>query len=249
MARGGCKDIDELNEFFRAFMELKYNTRIHSETKAVPKTEFEKFEEKNYPDINILNELFMEYDNRIVNKKTKTVSVFNKLFLTDNWLGGKKVEVHYNLSDLSYVLIYYNEKFIMKALPFEINKKGKKDNPNEQTEENFKYDYLSALHGRFQRMLKENATLATLSDIKIDNDRPFICSDFVKLMSKMLKKKFTDYEKTNIKKFFETYRPENSKIVAEAIFYALDKYKEKTHLNVYLDVIKLFILAKRSEIK
>lgn len=103
--------------------------------------------------------------------------------------------------------------------------------------------------GKLDRMLKENTTLANLSNIKINSDRPFICNDFVKIMSEMLKRKFSDYEKTNLKQFFETFRPENSKIVIEAIVYALDAYKENTHLNVYLDVIKLFLFAKRSETK
>lgn len=249
MARGGCSDIEELNELFKAFVELKYNNRVHSETGLVPAVEFSKHKDKRYPDINILNELFMLSESRTVHKKTKTVSVLHQLFLTDAWLGGKKVEVHYNPCDLSYVLIYYNKKFIMKAMPFEVNKKIKNTENKEEPDQNFKYDYLLALKGKYYKMLKENAVLTKCSGIKMQSGRPFDVQDFILTASEMLKKKFSDYDKTNLRKFFDSYRPENRETVVQAIVYSREKFGGNKHINFYLDFVKFFIFAKRGESK
>jgi len=164
--KGGFDNIENLNKHFTAFVELKYQNKLHSETKQLPAIEYSKIVKKKYPDINILSELFMIKDERKVDKKMKIVKVLGKNFVTDSYLGGKKVEVHYNPNDLSYVLIYYNNIFIMKAFPQKLNDKPHKKIEINNEEENFKYDYLSALKGKHERLLKETAALTNYNLIK-----------------------------------------------------------------------------------
>lgn len=91
-----------------------------------------------YVDITILYELFMLEDKRIVDRKTCVVSVMGKSFQSESFLAGRKVNVHYNPNDLSYVIIYYKDKYIHKAFPQEINKKLPAPSPDSSYD--LKYD-------------------------------------------------------------------------------------------------------------
>lgn len=246
--KGGFKNIEELNRHFSAFVELKYQNKLHDETKNIPAVEYSEIVEKKFPDINILSELFMIKEIRKVHKKMKTVSVLGIYFVTDSYLGGKNVEVHYNPNDLSYVLIYYNNIFVMKSFPQKLNDKPHEKTIIENSDENFKYDYLSALKGKHERLLKESAALTNYSLIKKSSEK-FNFDDFKLIFSENLNRKLSDVEIQTLKSFFGIYRPENQEIIIEGLTYAVKNHSDKKFLNFYLDILKVFIFQKRSEEK
>jgi len=247
--KGGFENIEELNKHFSAFVELKYQNKMHGETKKIPAVEYEEIVEKKYPDINILSELFMVVEIRTVHKKMKTVSILGILFVTEAYLGGKNVEVHYNPNDLSYVLIYYNAVFVMKALPQELNAKPHEKAILETPDENFKYDYLAALKGKHERLLQESAALTNYGSIKNNLSAKFNFNDFKIIFTTTLKRKISDIESQTLKSFFEIYRPEKSEIIIECLNYAIENHGDKKFLSFYLDLLKVFIFQKRSEEK
>lgn len=246
IANGGYATVDELNEHLKAFVEIRYHSNIHSETKKTPAAAYAELKEKNYPDIEILNELFMLTDNRTVHPKTKTVSVLGTLFVTDSYLGGKKIEVHFNPNDLSYVLIYYKNIFIMKASPQELNAKPHEKIVPEKTDENFKYDYLAALKGMYDKFLKENASLMNYSSLPKPSNEKLYYHQFENLFTQKLNKKLTEFDIQNLNGFFATYRPENIEIINQALSFATRKYGINRHITFYLNCIKLFLFQKRS---
>ncbi len=250
IAKGGFESIDELNENFQAYLELKYQYKVHGETNRKPLEEFSEEENKKYkryPDISVLNELFMMVEERWVHKKMKTVQVLNRLFVTDSFLGGKKVEVHFNPNDMSYVLIYCKDVFIMKAYPQKLNAKPNKPIEHYDSDFNFRYDYLSALKGNYDRMIKENASLTDYSKIKTDFSGIFNYDKFAKIFSELLNKKLTDNEIEILKKFYEQYRIEDGKIVIESLNYSIRMHGKSKFLQFYLDEMLVSIFQKRSE--
>jgi transposase InsO family protein len=247
--KGGFDNIEELNKHFSAFVELKYQNKLHSETKNIPANEYSKIVNKNYPEINILNELFMINETRKVHKKMKTVSILGKRFVTESFLGGKKVEIHYNPNDLSYVLVYYNNIFIMKAFAQKLNDKPHKKNLPESSDENFKYDYLSALKGKQERLLKESAALTDYSLAQNNLSEEFNFENFKLIFSKIFNRKILSTETQTLKSFYDIYRPEKPEIIIEGLTYAIKNHDNKKFLTFYLDILKIFIYQKRSEEK
>jgi len=250
IARGGFESIDALNEYFQAFLELNYHKKVHSETNRKPLEEFSEKENemyKRYPDIVVLNELFMIVEERMVHKKMKTVSVMNILFVTDSFLGGKKVEVHFNPNDLSYVLIYQNDAFIMKAFPQELNAKPNKPIEHYDPDFNFRYDYLSALKGKYDRLLKENASLTDYSTIKTDYSGTFNFNKFVQLFSELLEKELTARDIDILKIFYDQYRIDDGRVVIDSLNYSIRNHGKSKFLQFYLDLLLVSVFQKRSD--
>ncbi len=113
--------LDELNRAFGKWLEEDYHRRVHSSLGMSPLDKYlslvnqVKFARK--PDL--IRELFLKREYRRVHNDA-TVSIGGRLFEVPSTLIGQKVEVRFELNDLSKILIYTNDKFVGQGLPVQL---------------------------------------------------------------------------------------------------------------------------------
>jgi putative transposase len=112
--------LDELNAFWRAWLDERYHRVPHSETGEPPAERWERLlatTEVRHADPVLLDEVLRLRARRTVHAKTSTVEVCGVCFVVDTSLRKRRVQVLYDPSDLGSVLIYYDGRRIQRALP------------------------------------------------------------------------------------------------------------------------------------
>jgi len=112
--------LDELNAFWRAWLDERYHRREHSETGELPLERWHRLlqaTEVRRPDPVLLDEVLRLHARRTVHTKTSTVEVGAVRFLVDSSLRKRRVDVLYDPHDLSSVLIYFDGRRIQRAQP------------------------------------------------------------------------------------------------------------------------------------
>jgi len=112
--------VDELNAFWRAWLDERYHRRPHSETGEPPLDRWNrllKSIELRRPDPVLLDEVLRLHARRTVHAKTSTVEVGAVRFVIDTSLRKRRVDVLYDPHDLSSVLIYFDGRRIQRAQP------------------------------------------------------------------------------------------------------------------------------------
>lgn len=110
--------LEELNAFWRAWLDERYHRRPHSETGEPPLTRWQRLVEKapaRRVDPVLLDEVLRLHARRPVQRKTSTVEVGGVAFVVDTSLRGRTVDVLYDANDLSSVLIYFDGRRIERA--------------------------------------------------------------------------------------------------------------------------------------
>jgi putative transposase len=112
--------LDELNAYWRAWLEERYHRVPHSETGEPPAERWERLlatTEVRHADPVLLDEVLRLRASRKVHAKTSTVEVNSVHFVVDTSLRKRRVQVLYDPSDLSSVLIFYDGRRIQRASP------------------------------------------------------------------------------------------------------------------------------------
>ncbi len=112
--------LDELNALWRAWLEERYQRRVHSETGEPPRERWERLllkTEVRRADPVLLDEVLRLRARRTVHPKTSTVEIGGVRFVVDTTLRSRRVDVLYDPYDLSSVLVYFDRKRIERALP------------------------------------------------------------------------------------------------------------------------------------
>lgn len=112
--------LDELNAFWRAWLEERYHRTPHSETGEPPAERFARLlagTEVRRADPVLLDEVLRLRANRTVHPKTSAIEVCGVRFIVDTALRKRRVQVLYDSSDLSSVLVYYDGRRIQRATP------------------------------------------------------------------------------------------------------------------------------------
>jgi putative transposase len=112
--------LEELNAFWRAWLEERYHRTPHSETGEPPAERWQRLiaaTDVRRPDPLLLDEVLRLRANRTVHTKTSTVEVCGVRFVVDTALRKRRVQVLYDANDLSSVLVYYDGRRIQRATP------------------------------------------------------------------------------------------------------------------------------------
>jgi putative transposase len=115
-ARGGARDLAELNELFGAWLEGVYHRTRHSETKQTPLERLMGAEPLRRPTPAELHEAFLWAEVRTVTK-TASVSIFGNHYQLDPALVGSKVELLFNPFDLTDIEVRYEGRPMGRAVP------------------------------------------------------------------------------------------------------------------------------------
>lgn len=250
--RGGCDSLEELNKLYWAWQDMNYLTKKHSEINDTPSHRYHENLKPNHINISKIDELFMLKSTRKVTLKTCRVSVLGQKFLTESFLSGRKVQVHYNPNNLSFVLIYYKEKFIHRAKPARLNEKPEQPETTRDDDKtaNLNYDYLDALYGQYKQHLGRHLIKVDLSDQQKNNqiDKVYGYDNFIKDMAEILSCKISKDQKQTCLDFYNSYQPFSQQTCREALTYALGMLQDKGYaIEYYLNYLKLFILNSREK--
>jgi len=112
--------LDELNAFWRAWLDERYHRRLHSETGEAPLDRWQRLlpaANVRAADPVLLDEVLRLHARRRVHPKTSTIEVGGIPFVVDTSLRKRRVDVLYDASDLSSVLVYFDGRRIQRALP------------------------------------------------------------------------------------------------------------------------------------
>ena len=112
--------LEQLNAFWRAWLDERYQRRDHSETGEPPRERLHRLLEKTevrHADPVLLDEVLRLRARRTVHPKTSTVEVGAVRFVVDAALRKRRVDVLYDPHDLSSVLVYFDGRRIERAQP------------------------------------------------------------------------------------------------------------------------------------
>lgn len=115
-ARGGAKDLSQLNELFGAWLEGVYHRTRHRETKQTPLERRLAAPPLSRPSPAELREAFLWSENRRVTK-TASVSLFGNQYELDPVLVGVHVELLFDPFDLSRIEVRYQGRPMGLAVP------------------------------------------------------------------------------------------------------------------------------------
>lgn len=120
-ARGGARDLAELNALFTAWVEVVYHRRAHSETKTTPLARFLGAGPPALPSPELLHEAFLWSELRRVTK-TAQVSLHGNAFEVDAALVGRQVELVFDPFDLTDIEVRFENRPMGKAVPVRIGR-------------------------------------------------------------------------------------------------------------------------------
>lgn len=120
-ARGGAKDLSELNELFGAWLDGVYHRSLHGETKQTPLERRLTATPLRRPSPAELHEAFLWSERRLVSK-TARISLFGNRYEVDPALVGVRVELLFDPFDLSQIEVRYQNRPMGQAVPERIGR-------------------------------------------------------------------------------------------------------------------------------
>ncbi len=120
-ARGGARDLAQLNELFGAWLEGVYHRTVHSETGQTPLDRRLAGRQLRRPSPGELHEAFLWSESRLVTK-TSSVSLYGNHYEVDPALVGVRVELVFDPFDLTDIEARYQDRPMGHAIPRHISR-------------------------------------------------------------------------------------------------------------------------------
>ena len=120
-ARGGARDLSELNELFGAWLEGVYHRTVHRETQQTPLERRLAAAPLRRPSPAELHDAFLWSETRLVSK-TASVSLFGSAYEVDPALVGVRVQLLFDPFDLSQIEVRYQDRPMGQATPRRIGR-------------------------------------------------------------------------------------------------------------------------------
>jgi transposase InsO family protein len=232
--------IHELNRLWDAWRELRYCEHLHSEIGKTPNEAIAAVVPKPI-DPAIARELFLIRAKRTVNEKTACVSVEKHSFQCESWLRGRKIEVRYDLSDMSSVLIFLDGKRVQRAFPRRVNELPEPHPKDPAETARQSVDYLALLRRDYDQRLLEHARPLAYANLEIDDT--FDAEAFVKTICDLAGLEARPAERRELVSFWDAFGPLPESLVRIATEHALRLHGRKRHPQVYLHAIRTLVLA------
>jgi hypothetical protein len=120
-ARGGAKDLEELNRLFVAWVEHVYHHRTHSETRQPPIERFLAQGAPALPSEELIREAFLWSEHRQASRQA-TVTLHGNRYELDPALERRRVELIFDPFDLEHVQVRFQDRPMGKARPLVISR-------------------------------------------------------------------------------------------------------------------------------
>jgi putative transposase len=238
--------LDELNAFWRAWLDERYHRVPHSETGEPPAERWERLlatTKVRHADPVLLDEVLRLRASRKVHAKTSTVEVCGVRFVVDTSLRKRRVQVLYDPSDLSSVLIFYDGRRIQRATPqiageppVAATEKGKPPPPS--------VDYLALLRRDHERRRAE-ATAAIRFRAAPDDSAQLTVSLLRERLRACCGRQLGDVEAEHAAATLRALAPVEIAIADIALRTAVAALGPGLHASQYLDQLREHVLRAR----
>lgn len=230
----GVRTIDELNQFFFAWVSGKYHKSEHSELNKLSPLErwlVDKDRIERVSPAEVRRGMMLRCQRR-VNRKTATVRIDNLQYQVSIALAGEKVDIRYHFNDTSEIEIWQRGRMLEVAKPAIVGTDiDFKRRPKHVKETRKKGEMFPAF---------KSYRLAMAGSREPENSLPIpeallTEAQFIGLFEEVLKRKLRDTEDDSLRRFFGNYAPfekQSTKMMLEKIIEAAGAQQ---HLRVYCE--------------
>jgi len=233
--------IHELNLFWEAYMERRYCQEIHSEIGKTPNEAVADVVPMPL-DPELVREIFLVRERRTVNKKTACVSIMHQEFLCDASLRRQKVDVRFDINDLSSVLIFKDGQRIQKAFPRPLNAAPALHPDAVPKKLAQSVDYLRLVRDDYDKKLLDH--VRPLAYAQIPQDSRFGAEEFRTVVANLAGLKLSSSECKELLAFWNTFSPISETITRIATEHAVRLYGRGRHVRLYLHAVRTLVLAE-----
>jgi hypothetical protein len=243
----GIKTLDELNQFFFAWLTSKYHKAVHSELDGLTPMQrwvLDRERVVRVTPLEVRRGLMLRCD-RKVDRKTATVRLDKKRYQASIALAGEKVEVRYHFDDALDVEIWQRGKLIEIAKPvvvgpnidFSKRPSKKEDAGNERGKPYPAFEaYRRAITGN---QSPEPSVTRSAGELLTQEG-------FIKLFGELLERELSASEQESLTKFFLMHAPLNQTAAKSTLAQIIEVAGRQLHMRAYCERILDTIIQKRS---
>ncbi len=239
--------LDDLNQFWWAWLDERYHRRPHSETDEPPLERWQRLlatTEVRRADPTLVDELLRLHARRTVHAKTSTVEVCGVRFVVDTALRRRKVSVLYDPHDLSSVLVFFDGRRIQRAVPQRPGEPPVAYTP--PTRPPPSVDYLALLRRDHQRR-RADATAAIRFRAAPDDDAQLTLSRLVDRLRVCCGRALGDVEAEHAAQVLHAIAPVEIAIADTALRTAAASLGTGLHASQYLEALRAHLLGLRQK--
>jgi len=217
---GDILTLNELNQGFKAYLEVAYHPRNHSETQQSPKERYQQgLKAVRHVDMDDAINFFMKKEIRRVNKIFSDVQIDKRYYRVNKTLRGDKVQVKYDpFGSRAGVIIYsLNDEHLCTGELYEREYGDDADISAEPVKP--RHDYIELLKQEHARQLDERSR--GIDYRKIFSTRAWPFTAFVQKLSKLMGRKgelgaFSAREYEMLKKAYNRFPKLNEPMLVKA---------------------------------
>ncbi len=221
--------LDELNQAFAAWRDLKYNRRVHGETGATPWDRWRAHPERvEVVDERLLTEAFLFRAQRTTDK-TGVLKLHGQRYQVGPELARKKVEVRYDPEDMGLIEVWHGDAFQERVRPLEVtpHRRPKATTPEVPPDpDGPAVDYLGHLVDQHRPLPHHDELEAALAELRANEDA--IVETF---RDRLLPEVFDEHE---VREFVGRYGPYEPSVIEELLTFAVEVGGADQHIHTVL---------------
>jgi hypothetical protein len=229
----GLQTLEELNQFFWAWLDQRYHKAEHSEIKIAPLARWQKEEEliERVPPEKLHEALKMR-KNRTIDFKTSLISLDGRRYQASKELGGERIQVRWQFDRTDEVEVWKQGEFVEKARLFvpssDIDytkrpvRQSKRD-PGEVLEGSKKYRQLLVANYKGEKFDPDSEKHGLLTR-----------AEFNEVVETFLGRALDDDEARECAAFCNTRRPLQRELVGDVLARCALEKGRGMHIRVYL---------------
>jgi transposase InsO family protein len=237
--RAGIQSIEELNEFWWAWLE-QYHEREHSELKTTPRARWEaEGSQARWPEPMQLVEAFLWEEKRIVDR-TGCVKLEDNAYPVPEHLVGETVSLRFDPFDLSRVRVFHNGAYVDTVAPYEVASNTFRKALPRRPEKPVPLESSTAYRAQMTREFRQRLRRAVdSSDLRDPGTDCLTRVEFAEVLAQCLAGRvFTAAEGHAVADFFVRYAPLQKHLVEIALRMAVEEKGSRRHLRFYLDAVR-----------
>lgn len=240
----GITTLDELNQFFWAWLTKEYHHVEHSSLNMTPIERFRKDEhlaQRVSPEA--VRKALMLSAQRKVNERTAMVRIDSQWYQADPSLSGLNVEIRWQAGSREQVEIWKDGKFVcfapatMPAANIDFNRKAERERPSRrgltfQSSKNYRLALVNQHSG-------EAPLSSTIPDDYLSE------TEFIQLIEKHVERSLLPEEASFVTQFFVECSPLKTKKTTSLILQAVSAKGTRMHMRYYLEHIRRTTYTRR----
>jgi hypothetical protein len=237
--------LEELNAFWRAWLEERYHRVPHSETGEPPDERWHRLlaqVQRRDRDPVLVDEVLRLRARRLVHKKTATAEVCGVAFAIDPALRRRRVDLLYDPHDLSSVLVYFDGRRIQRAVPLQPGER--REAPAASPPPAPTLDYLALVRRDHERR-RAAETAGVRFRVEADEGKSLTLPRLLQRLGALCGHPLGDVEKAHAIAVLEALSPVDDAVADVALKTAAAFLGCGLHASQYLDALRAHVLRAR----